>query len=213
MFKINITALFVCLALGACATSGSFRPNLKSSLKITPPKPLLQEERKRLAAIASSFIGKSKLLVKEQSFRPDCSGAIRAIFAQAGLRLGGIIKKEDDNDVKAIYRYVYKYGRIEKSQPEAGDLVFFHNTFDRSRNGKMNNALTHIGLVEQVSGETVFFVHYLGQAIIRSRLNLSRPEEAFDTKTNARINHILRKATHKERAYTTAELFAGFGRL
>jgi peptidoglycan DL-endopeptidase CwlO len=176
-------------------------------------KPLLEEERQRLAHVAHNFVGRSKLKVGQKEFRRDCSGAIRAIFAAARLRLGGILKNNDDNDVKTIYRYVQKYGHIIKNNPLPGDLVFFHNTYDRSRNGLLNDALTHIGIVEKIEGDIVYFVHHLGQIIIRSRMNLKLPKQSFDPKTNTRINHVLRRAQGRHRAYTAGELFAAFGRL
>ncbi|HXW60347.1 MAG TPA: NlpC/P60 family protein [Myxococcota bacterium] len=176
-------------------------------------KPLLEEERERLAHVAHNFVGRSKLKVGKNEFRRDCSGAIRAIFAAARLRLGGIIKNNDDNDVKTIYRYVQKYGHIIKNNPLPGDLVFFHNTYDRSRNGRLNDALTHIGMVEKIEGDIVYFVHHLGQIIIRSRMNLKLPKESFDPKTGKRINHFLRRAQGRHKAFTAAELFAAFGRL
>lgn len=175
--------------------------------------PLQEMDRTKLALIAQSALGKSKLKVGETSFRDDCSGTIRAIFAKANIGLGGIIKNYQENDVKALYRYVKKYGEITQSNPRMGDLVFFHNTYDRSRNGRMNDALTHVGIVEKVEDSTVHFIHHLGQSIIRSRMDLSRPTESFDKTTKKRINHILRKAQGSYRAYTAAELFAGFGRL
>jgi peptidoglycan DL-endopeptidase CwlO len=172
-----------------------------------------KDARLRLTKIAQLSLGKPSLRMGQQIFRRDCSGTIRAIFAQAKIALGGIIKNKYDNDVKSIYRYINKFGKIIRSQPKPGDLVFFHNTYDRSRNGRMNDALTHVGLVEKVEGSTIHFIHHLGQSIIRSRMDLSYPHQAFHPQTKKRINHILRKAQGRFRAFTAAELFAGFGRL
>jgi hypothetical protein len=77
----------------------------------------------------------------------------------------------------------------------------------------MNDALTHIGIVEKLEGSTVHFIHHLGRAIIRSRMDLSLPKSTFHPKTHARINHILRRPQGIHKAYTAAELFAAFGRL
>lgn len=202
--------------LGACTPirAGLKTPQVttQGAKTLTRPRPLIQEERQRLAHVAQSFIGKSKLKVGKTTFRSDCSGAIRAIFAAARLRLGGIIKNDGDNDVKTIYRYVQKYGHIIKNSPEPGDLVFFHNTYDRSRNGRLNDALTHIGMVEKVEGDLIYFVHHLGHIIIRSRMNLKAPTQSFDPK-GGRINHVLRRAQGPHKAFTAAELFAAFGRL
>lgn len=221
-YIINLTSLALALPILLLSGCASLKVGLKTSRNISPksterlivkPKPLLSDERQKLASVAKTFIGKSALKVGPHTFRSDCSGAIRAIFATARLRLGGIIKRAGDNDVKTIYRYVQKYGKVIKNSAEPGDLVFFHNTYDRSRNGRMNDALTHIGLIEKIEGDTIYFVHHLGQSVIRSRMNLAHPTQTYDPHNHTRINHILRRAQGKHRAYTAAELFAGFGRL
>lgn len=199
--------LLVILALSGCS-SVSF-----SHKKSSFTKALSDTDRQNLVTHAQNALGQSQIKVGKKSFRADCSGSIRAFFAQSRIKLGGVLKTKDDNDVKAIYRYVRKYGKVLKSDPEPGDLVFFHNTYDRNRNGRMDNALTHIGLVEKVENRTVYFIHHLGQSIIRSRMNLFSPKDAVDPKSGQRINHILRNAQGGFPAYSAAELFAGFGRL
>jgi hypothetical protein len=176
-------------------------------------KPLNHSDRNNLLKHAQSALGKSRLTSGQKSFRADCSGTIRALFSQSRVPLGGVLKTKDDNDVKAIYRYVRKYGQIVKGSPIPGDLVFFHNTYDRNRSGRLDSPLTHIGIVEKVEGNTVYFIHHLGEAIIRSRMNLTSPKDAVDEKTGERINHVLRRAQGRFPAFTAAELFAGFGRL
>lgn len=215
--KKNLYQLFNCVfiasMLAGCSTVSHHRTRATSNTTIVRPTHLKPSDRLKIATIAGQCIGKSKLAVGKTSFRADCSGAVRAIFAKAKIGLGGIIKNDKENDVKAIYRYAQKYGQIVHSKPEVGDLVFFHNTYDRSRNGRMNDALTHVGIVEKVDGSTVHFIHHLGQSIIRSRMDLSHPKESYHPATKKRINHILRKAQGPHKAYTAAELFAGFGRL
>lgn len=174
--------------------------------------PLSVNDRKRLAQVAQNAVGKPRLIWGNLSFRGDCSGTVRAIFSKAHIPLGGIIKTRRDNDVKIIYRWIKKYGEIFTTNPEVGDLIFFHNTYDRTRNGHMDDPLTHIGVVEKVEGSTIHFVHHLGHSIIRSRMDLSFPKMVFHPQNGHRINHILRRAQGGYKAYTAAELFAGFGR-
>ncbi len=174
---------------------------------------LTAKDRNRIAETAHKSIGKSSIKAGQRAFRADCSGTVRGIFAQARVPLGGVMKSRADNDVKAIYRYVRKYGQIIKSKPQPGDLVFFHNTYDRSRNGRLNDALTHIGIVEKIEGSLVHFVHHLGRSIIRSRMDLSMPTKSINPATNKRVNHMLRRAQGPHPSFTTGQLFAGFGRL
>lgn len=204
----------IAIASGCVSTRASLPvSHAKKAVPAHARVALTQQDRDRLANIAKTTLGKSRLTVGDRRYRGDCSGTVRAIFAKAKIGLGGIIKNHHENDVKAIYRFVQKYGHIIKEKPVPGDLVFFHNTYDRSRNGRMNDALTHIGIIEKIEGSTVHFIHHLGQSIIRSSMDLSRPHIAFDGPGQQRINHILRKAQGPHRAYTAAELFAGFGRL
>lgn len=176
-------------------------------------KKLNNQDRTLITHIAQKAIGQSSIKTRSRSFRADCSGTVRGIYWQAKIPLGGILKTKADNDVKTIYRFVRKYGQIIKNNPLPGDLVFFHNTYDRSRNGRMNDALTHIGVVEKIEGTLVYFVHHLGRTIIRSRMDLSHPTISIDPATNKRLNHVLRRAQGSYPSYTAAQLFAGFGRL
>src|SRR5579871_3956517 len=149
-----ITAIMLCIFAASCGTTSAAKKAHPIAHRATGPKmaPLTDRDKERLLAIAKNAVGQSRLKVGKKSFRNDCSGTIRALFTKARIGLGGIVKRDNDNDVKAIYRYVQKYGLLLKDKPAAGDLVFFHNTYDRSRNGHMNDALTHVGLVEKVDG-------------------------------------------------------------
>jgi len=176
-----------------------------------PPK-ITPEQRLLLVSLARQAVGKARI-TKKTGARADCSGTMRALFAQARIPLGGILKSRDDNDVKTIYRYVQKYGKILKSGPEIGDFVFFHNTYNLSKSGLMNDALTHIGIIEKIDRDTIYFIHHLGKSIIRSRMNLAQPKLSRCPKTQERINHVLRRSQGEQKSYTAGELFAGFGRL
>jgi hypothetical protein len=60
--------------------------------------------------------------------------------------------------------------------PSPGDLVFFKETWDRNRDGKMNDGLAHVGVVESIDTDgTVTFVHRSGSGMTRARLNLDAP--------------------------------------
>lgn len=216
LFAAIIVGVFVVLFLPSCASTSTVRKPPTTERTSSPAQPrqkISDNERQRIASIAQQALGRPSLKVGKKQFRADCSGTVRAIFARARVGLGGILKSNYENDVKAIYRYVQKYGAIIKNNPSPGDLVFFHNTYDRSRNGRMNDPLTHIGIVERIEGTTVHFIHHLGQSIIRSRMDLSLPAKTFNPSSNKKINDILRRAQGPHRAYTAGELFAGFGRL
>src|SRR2546423_1812355 len=88
------------IALSGCVTRSAriIRPTREYS---RPPK-ITSEQRERLVGLARQALGKARVL-ERPNLRADCSGTIRALFAQAKIPLGGIIKTSGDNDVKAIY--------------------------------------------------------------------------------------------------------------
>lgn len=201
------------LSQGCAHVAKGIRPTKNMASLKTPLPPLTEPQRKKLVIAAKKNLGKPKIKVGKKAFRADCSGTIRGIFYEAQLRLGSIIKAPDDNDVKTIFSYVKKHGTIKDKNPKPGDLVFFHNTFDKNLSGKMDAPLTHIGIVEKIQGKTVHFIHHLGQAIIRSRMTLSHKDLNYDPKTKERLNHVLRRAIGRQGSYNAAQLFAGFGEL
>jgi hypothetical protein len=97
--------------------------------------------------------------------------------------------------------------------PAPGDLVFWNDTYDRNRNGRADDRLTHVGVVEYVVDGTVVFVHRGGKAVARGAMNPERPSEA---KADGVVvnSHIRRKSARLERVPVLAgALFAGYGRL
>jgi hypothetical protein len=168
--------------------------------------------RERVARAASDVVGKQHVVVAGKSYRADCSGTARGIYASAGLPLGGTASEPGENDVSIIYRWVKENGSLRTSRPLPGDLVFFDDSYDRNGDGRVNDPLSHIGVVEKVLDDgTVVFVHRVGGAILRYRMNLDRPRERKDNATGQRLNHILRRGGGSIDAATTGELFVAYG--
>jgi hypothetical protein len=91
--------------------------------------------------------------------------------------------------------------------PAPGDLVFFHDTYDRNRDGELGDLWTHVALVEAVDGDQVWILHRGGKGIIRLKLNLSRPhDEAANDPVRSRNGR-----DPPGTRYLTGELFAGYG--
>ena len=61
--------------------------------------------------------------------------------------------------------------------PAPGDLIFWHDTYDRNRNGRADDPFTHVGVVEYVVDGTVLFVHRGGKAVARGAMDPARPGE------------------------------------
>ena len=190
-------------------------PGAKTALLDGPAPstaPAARRLRAQIAQTAAHEVGGRRVVVDGRPYRQDCSGVTRGIYAKAGVPLGGRARSKGENDVSIIYRYVKEHGSIRRANPLPGDLVFFDNTYDRDRDGRINDPLSHIGVVERVLDDgTVIFVHRVGGGILRYRMNLDHPRLARDPATGRRLNHFLRRRGHGAAAATTAELFVGFG--
>ena len=59
---------------------------------------------------------------------------------------------------------------------QAGDLVFFNDTWDFNGDGLVNDPLTHVGIVEAVERDgTIVFISRVAGAIERYRMNVAQP--------------------------------------
>jgi hypothetical protein len=121
--------------------------------------------------------------------------------------------------VKALYEYLNTTDQLLEGaiEPRAGDLVFFHNTYDRDDDQRADDWFTLVGIVERVNGDgTVLFISYAQGKIKRLRMNLDRPSDPLNHYTKQILNSALRKKELTDRPYTSylsGELFASFGRL
>ncbi len=164
-----------------------------------------------LARTAQSFVGKQHLVWGGKRFPDDCTGLARAVYAAHGIDLMADSGKPGDNGVTAIWRFTSRHGRLLDRDPAPGDLVFFRETYDRNRDGRMNDGLTHIGVVEGTDPDgTVIVIHRVAPGVVRYHMNLAHPHQVRESGTGRIINDYLRESGQLR---TAAELFAGYGRL
>jgi hypothetical protein len=163
--------------------------------------------RARIAAAASASVGDRPLIVGGIRYRFDCSGVAAGIYARAGVPLS---QDGTAPDTRGLHALVKRHGSLRRSHPLPGDLVFFDDTWDEDGNGRLDDALSHVGVVERVDDGVVVFIHRAGGRILRSRMDLAHPHDRQDDRGRPR-NHWLRSASGGQPAKTTAELFAGFG--
>ncbi len=155
----------------------------------------------RIARKAASFVGVASLKQVDQQLTDDCTGFVQLVFERSGVELKG--------RVDALYERAKQAGALHQHPPSRGDLVFFRETYDRNRDGKKNDGLTHVGVVEQVRKDgTVTFVHRGRKGVARSRLNLRFPAQR--SAEGAVVNDYLRPSGRTDRAYTAGELCTGF---
>lgn len=163
-----------------------------------------------LAHAARGFLGLRTLAIGGKRYPNDCTGLVRAVYATQNVNLieGG---RPGDSGVMAIWRYAGRHGSIHTEKPGPGDIVFYRETYDRNRDGRENDGLTHVGIVESVESDgTVKVIHRVAHGVMRYHMNLEHPRERRDAATGRVLNDYLREG---RRSRLAAELFAGFGTL
>ena len=176
----------------------------------------------RLAARGASLIGqgRERFKVAGETFNGDCSGFVEAVYALEGIELRRILQAAAPRETSAVAAAWITAGRQGTrwgagDWPSPGDLVFFDDTWDRNANGRRDDPLTHVGLVEWVDVDgTVTFLHRGGQGVTRGHLNLRRPSQARG-EDGRPLNAPLRvRAGRRDDAPALAgELFVGYGRI
>ncbi|MBL8954591.1 MAG: C40 family peptidase [Myxococcaceae bacterium] len=177
-----------------------------------PKKELRLPKRARDKAVhaARNQVGKPEVDRHGKPYPDDCSGLVRTVFDRVGIDLLTDAKPED-NAVTAIYRFAQRYGRVfTGGRPVPGDLVFFRDTYDLNRDGRENDGLTHVAVVDDVEEDgTVIVIHRVHGGVRRYRMNL---ELRTQTKSAAGrlVNDWLRLAGRTGKAQLTSELFAAY---
>ncbi|MCP3141902.1 CHAP domain-containing protein [Pyxidicoccus xibeiensis] len=183
--------------------------------RATPaPRPLSPstEARATVLSTARSLVGKAQVTLDGRKYPSDCTGLIEGVYARAGVTFRGTLKP-GDNGVTAMYRHARAKGRVyTEGRPVPGDLVFFRETYDQNRDGRRNDGLTHVGIVDDVAADgTVTVIHRVRRGVVRYRMNLDRPNLARDPKTGQVLNDLLRHAGPNREPVLTGQLFAAFG--
>jgi peptidoglycan DL-endopeptidase CwlO len=180
------------------------------------PGPKADAAVEGVLAAARAALGESRPELDGRPLPTDCSGFVRGVYTKAGVDLFSEAKPWD-NGVRAMVRWIERHGQMHRRKvPAPGDLVFFHDSYDRNGDGKLNDRFTHMGLVEEVLPDgTALIIHATNHGIVREPMNLMRPHEAKDSQ-GREINAILRRKTAEDSPGTPrlmSELFAGFGRV
>ncbi len=170
--------------------------------------PLRVEEGARIASIASRLFHSYG---RQPPGGLDCSGFVIAVLEKAGYEPRRALPAEARHGTEALFLWLQRRNRIHHRKiPTVGDLVFFDNTYDRNRDGRPNDPLTHVGIVERVMPDgTVVFIHKVKRGVLRYRMNLLRPHSRRDPASGKPLNNYLRHGGGSRRL--TAELFHAFG--
>lgn len=216
-------SLLLILALSGCAPKGMRLPGPLDTLGQAPesgaPSEVAQGGREQrraersasragleVARAAVGFLGADRLSVDGERYAWDCSGLVAAAYARAGIALRG-----SSADLYALSR---ELGVLHhRKRPLPGDVAFFDDTYDRNGNGRRDDELSHVAIVEAVDADgTITLVHKGNKGVVRTRMNLGQPDVAR-TPEGALLNDVLRAGTRGRGASLTGELWRAFGSL
>lgn len=132
----------------------------------------------------------------------DCSGLVCAVLKRAG--------SDQRGNARTMWRDARREGRITR-KPQPGDLAFFDYTYDRNRNGKVDDVLTHIGVVVSIDDHgTLTVVHRSSRGITPLRVTPGEP--AVHHRGKRVLNDYLRAPGYGPRngARLSGQLLRGF---
>ncbi len=205
-------AVLALLALAACGGPGR-------SLRAEPDLSFFDLQA-RLSASAASLVGhEGGFVAAGERFGADCTGFVQAVYALEGVPLRALMQAaapDERSGVAAALRAMERYGVVfggGGAWPAPGDLVFWHDTWDRNGNGGADDSFTHLGLVEYVVDGTVVFLHRGSHGVARGAMTLARPGERAADGLLANTP-IRARASRPEGAPVLAgALFAAYGRI
>ncbi len=158
--------------------------------------------------------------LKGKTFTCDCIGFVRYVYLRAGLDL----QKAYGNGrggVSSLYDGLAGRGLIYTNRiPSPGDLIFFDNTYDVNKNGKWDDPLSHIAIVETVGKyNTIYYIDFSNNQVREERLNLIYPNtHAFKQKDGGLfiINSFLRRDRGEglgRKDYVSSSFFRAFAHI
>jgi hypothetical protein len=206
-----IAAALLALLSAGCAGPAASGPS--------PAELAVFDLQARLSARAASLVGRTgEFQAGGERFPADCTGFVEAVYQAEGVPLRALMQRaapDERRGVEAAWRAVRAYGALvpRGDWPAPGDLVFWHDTYDRNRNGRADDGLTHVGVVLYVVDGNVVFAHRGGHAVARGAMDPRRPHEA--AAGGAVVNSPIRKRDGRLEGVPVlaGELFAGYGRI
>ncbi len=174
----NALCILVCTGFILASCAGMPDENII----ITGPEeetPGLSKVQRKLIEGAERLKGTRKLVVKDKTFSMDCSGTVLAVYYYAGIDLTGAYSKYSGNGVARIYKYLEDENLLYNTiMPVPGDIIFWDNTWDKNSDGKINDSLTHMGMVVySFKNGDVEYIHLnYRKGIIFEKMNLKDPD-------------------------------------
>ncbi|MCB9665931.1 MAG: hypothetical protein H6732_17630 [Alphaproteobacteria bacterium] len=188
------------------ATAPLSRPEgvIEPTRPATPPRPRTPQERFAQAArdlVDGPF---------PSGFREDCSGFVCAAGQASGMAL--------PSSTAALWELAERADAVHRRRdPALGDLAFFDDTWDRNRNHRLDDPLSHVGVVVGLLPDGTVEVAHVSSSKGRTllHLNLHRPHDHADEEGRV-LNDWLRVRTAKDprgTRYLAGELWRGWATL
>lgn len=209
-------SLLLYIMLSACSRRGLVRSPYKGMGGEQFPRPKAEAwdnygiaggrlRGEKIAVCAIDFLGQSSLVVDGERYRYDCSGFVMAAHMAANVKLNGASNK--------LYEMAQNHHVIHrKTRPYLGDVVFFDNTYDRNKNGRRDDLITHVGVVTAIDAHgTIELAHLGGSGITKIYMNLRAPD-VHKSEDGRILNSYLRVRSSKDDGpRLTGELWKAFG--
>ncbi len=183
IFKTASAALaaLILLYLSSCVMIG------EQTLRGTPARPTrpapgaasATAAREKLAEGGRYVLGRKELVIRGRRFNMDCTGTVLAIYYYAGIDLTRNFDRYGGNGVSRLYKSLEAEQLLYDTElPLTGDIIFWDNTYDRNRDGRWNDPLTHVGMVMSAGEDgSIEYVHLnYRKGIIIENMNLRRPD-------------------------------------
>ncbi len=101
--------------------------------------------------------------------------------------------------------------KVAKTTVRAGDLVFFHDTADLNANGKPDDGVTLVGVVERAHGSRVLFIAQRAGKVRRMAVDPERPLVIRDSAGDV-VNTRLVRWPGSGEPWTTGQCLTGYSR-
>jgi cell wall-associated NlpC family hydrolase len=124
-------------------------------------------------------LGKKTLVVDGRKFNMDCSGVVMAVYYKSGIDLLSPLNQYSGGGVQRLYGLMDDNQLLYKQPHLApGDILFWDNTYDSNDDGKINDPLTHIGMVVSTDsqGNVQYIHHNYRKGIVLAKMNLLDPD-------------------------------------
>lgn len=139
------------------------------SLPVVKSPPLSRCRRvllKKARASLGQVINRCNRVANYARYRSDCVGWVRCMYANLGIDIFRVPGFKAPSGVMLAHEFIRRHGLLHRGLPAPGDMVFWHGTIDRGKNGRLDDdLLTHIGMVEKVEADGRISILHTGYGI------------------------------------------------